>query len=126
MSSPVKQWTPARYKSFITSALRGGFTRYPPKFEVLSKAYTCTKINEASGRKAKHYRCKKCGGEFVSKNIQVDHIKPIIDPTMGFTTWDDYISRLYCETKNLQCLCISCHAAKTKKERDVRTKHKNV
>lgn len=58
------------------------------------------------------------------KMIAVDHINPIIDPEVGFTTWDDYISKLY--FGKLQILCNypglmdgkeSCHSMKTKAER---------
>lgn len=52
--------------------------------------------------------------------MQVDHIKPVVDPKKGFTTWDDFIDRLYCESKNLQAICKGCHTIKTKQEREVR------
>jgi 5-methylcytosine-specific restriction endonuclease McrA len=55
------------------------------------------------------------------KNIFVDHIKPVIDPLKGFTTWDEFIEGLFCEKDNLQALCKDCHDNKTKAERDVAT-----
>jgi 5-methylcytosine-specific restriction endonuclease McrA len=110
-------WTPGRLKAFITSTLRGGFRRYPPKYEKLNKAKTVKKVNKETGRIAMHYKCAKCKKQFPLKQVQVDHIVPIVNPKIGFTTWDDFISRLFCDESNLQVLCKSCHAIKTKKER---------
>ncbi len=117
MTSPVKTWTAGRFKSFITSALRGGFTRYPPKFEVLKNAFVSKKTNKATGRQASHYKCAKCKKQFVAKDVQVDHKEPVVDPAVGFVSWDTYIERLYCTVDNLQVLCRACHSAKTKAER---------
>lgn len=86
------------------------------------------------------YRCECCG-ELVpptifddykgkrTSNIFVDHIKPIVDPAVGFTTWDEFIEGLFCEADNLQLLCGSCHKVKSQDEIDVavarRKKEKN-
>lgn len=51
------------------------------------------------------------------QNIFVDHIKPIIDPVVGFTTWDECIERMFCEADNLQVLCKTCHDEKSNEER---------
>lgn len=51
------------------------------------------------------------------KNVHVDHIEPIIDPDVGFTSYDDMIERMFCEAPNLQVLCTSCHDAKTDQEK---------
>lgn len=50
----------------------------------------------------------------------MDHIKPVVDPKKGFTTWDDFINRLYCEESNLQAICKGCHSAKTRQEKECR------
>jgi len=71
---------------------------------------------------AKHYECNKCKVLFPSKDVQVDHIKPIVSPAKGFTSWDDFIGALFCPKKNLQVLCKDCHAVKTKKETIKRNK----
>src|SRR5512139_4098738 len=97
-----KGWTEGRLRSFITSTIRAGFRRFPPKFEVLKAALTGKKVNEATGRVAAHYRCADCKKDFPQKNVQVDHIKPVVDPKVGFVSWDVFIERLFCEAKNLQ------------------------
>ena len=116
----MKEWTPGRLKTFITSTLRGGYRRYPPKHQVLKEAYVGKKENKQTGRQAMHYRCASCKGEFPAKEVNVDHIVPVVCPKKGFTTWDDFIARLFCSKENLQVLCNTCHDKKTQKERKQR------
>jgi 5-methylcytosine-specific restriction endonuclease McrA len=111
------EWSPGRFHSFITSVLRAGSRKWPPKYLTLNKAKTEKKTNPATGRLAQHFLCASCKQEFPAKQVQIDHRRPIVDPTKGFTSWDDYIDALFCEEKNLQCLCIECHKKKTLKEK---------
>ena len=83
----------------------------------LAAAKTEKKVNKKTKRLAQHYQCALCKDEFTQKDVQVYHIKPVIDPKTGFTTWDKYIKRLFCDETNLQVLCITCHKIKTKEER---------
>jgi hypothetical protein len=53
------------------------------------------------------------------KNIFVDHIVPIIDPAVGFTTWDECIERMFCDSSNLQLVCKACHSVKSLEETEV-------
>ena len=112
-----KGWTEARLKAFIISGLRAASRRYPPKFEALNEAKTTKKINQKTGRIAQHYMCKACKDEFPAKDVAVDHKKPVVDPAVGFVDWNTFVSRLFCEKKNLQVLCTACHKAKTMKEK---------
>lgn len=111
------RWTEARFRQFVISALRAAFRRWPPKFDVLKAAFTCVKRNPATGRQAKHYRCAECGCDFPLTQVQVDHKKPVVDPAVGFTTWDTFVKRLYIEARGLQVLCKPCHKKKTDDER---------
>lgn len=119
----MKGWTEGRIRAFITSTLRAGSRRWPPKYTVLNNSKTEKKVNEKTGRIAQHYKCNKCKQEFTSKDVEVDHIKPVIDPKKGFQSWDEYISRLFCEEKNLQVLCKACHKIKSNKEKEVAKKY---
>lgn len=110
-------WTEGRIKGFITSVLRAGARRWPPKFETLNDACVGQKINWKTGRVAKHYLCNACKQEFTSKDVEVDHISPVVDPATGFVDWDTFIGRLYCPKENLQVICKPCHKIKTKEER---------
>lgn len=114
------QWTESRYASFIKSLLRKGTQRWGPKNEALKE-----------GRVEKGvYYCQSCqqnvpvtvkvNGKRV-RNVFVDHVDPIIDPEKGFTSWDDYIEKMFCEKENLQVLCGECHDIKTAQERKIST-----
>jgi 5-methylcytosine-specific restriction endonuclease McrA len=70
------------------------------------------------------YKCEDCGEIFKQKEIQIDHIEPVIDIRLGFTTWDDYIMRLFVEPDKLQGICASCHSRKTMLE-DAMREHFN-
>lgn len=117
-------WTDGRLKAFIISVLRSGTRRYPPKYECLNEAKTEKKINSKTGRLAQHYRCSMCLGEFPSSGVQVDHITPVVAPETGFTTWDEFISRLFCDKENLQVLCKECHNIKSATEKKARSSTK--
>lgn len=119
------KWTEARYRSFVTSTLRAGSRKWPPKYETLNAAKTEKKINKATGRLAQHYLCAMCEQEYTQKDVQVDHIKPVVDPKKGFVSWDTYIDRMFCEGKNLQVLCKVCHVEKTKLEKEISKKYAN-
>ena len=106
-------WTEARFNSFITSALRGAFRRWQPKYTKLREAFSESRINKKSGRLAKHYTCNACGLDFPQKGVQVDHIEPIGKNL----SWNQFIERLFCEKDNLQVLCKACHLTKSKLER---------
>ena len=115
-------WTPGRKKGYITSTLRKGFTRWPAKFEALKRALVGKKVNKKTGRVAAHYACASCHNHFTSTEVQVDHIEPVVAVEKGFTSWDTYIERLFCEASNLQVLCIKCHKKKSSVENKGRKK----
>lgn len=119
-SSPKTEWTEGRINAFITSALRAGMRRWPPKWQALEDACVGSLENAKTGRKAKHYKCAMCGGLFVAKDVEVDHITPVVDPVVGFVSWDEFIKRLYCSSDNLQILDKKCHKLKTASERTAR------
>lgn len=97
--------------------LRSGSRRWPPKYETLNAAKTEKKVNKATGRLAQHYQCNICKKEYTSKDIEVDHIKPIIDPKKGFIDWNTFVNNLFCSADNLQAVCKTCHKTKTQKEK---------
>ena len=71
---------------------------------------------------AEHYTCKGCKKEFPAKDVQVDHIDPVVCPKAGFVDWNTFVDRLFCGVENLQILCTTCHDKKTAKERGERKK----
>ena len=116
------EWSVARFNSFVKSALRSASQRWPPKYKCLHAAKVGKKINWKTSRVAEHYKCNSCTKEFVLKDVQVDHIKPLV-PVTGFTTWDEVINNMYCEADNLQVLCVDCHKIKSNAEKASRKEH---
>lgn len=109
-------WTEARYWAFIRSALRGAWSRYPVKHQVLKAARRTIKKGTKNTRATFEYPCADCGGWFEGKEVQVDHIKP----TGSLRTYEDlpgFVSTLLCEADNLQIMCKPCHQKKTNEER---------
>ena len=101
-------------KSFIINSLRRATYRWPPRVEALKWS-----------RKQKGlYECAYCKEYFKNKEICLDHIIPVVDPKTGFTTWDDYIEKMFPEKEGFQVLCRRCHDVKTQLEDEMR-KHYN-
>lgn len=108
-------WTKPRFQSFIKGILRSGSNRWGPKFTVKKKAWLRRGVYLCAGYNVEPHEAQ-------AKDVAVDHIRPVIDPSIGFTTWDDLINNLFCEADNLQVLCKDCHKAKTADERAIRNK----
>jgi 5-methylcytosine-specific restriction endonuclease McrA len=112
------EWTEAKFISFVKSQLRNGSQKWPPKHKVMQAAKVARGVYECAGC-GQHvpYTTKKGDGR--KRNIFVDHVEPIVNPAVGFTTWDDFINNLYCDSSNLQLLCDECHTKKSAEERRI-------
>lgn len=58
------------------------------------------------------YKCVDCEQLFDGKETHVDHQIPVVG-IEGFTDWDDYVNRLFCDSNNLVIRCIECHKIKS-------------
>ena len=116
--------TEAGYQGFIRSMLRKGSMRWKPKYTVKQKARHHTKLPGKTARLVFHATCAKCGELFPETETAVDHIQPIVDPAVGFESWDKFIENLYCEEEGLQVLCLECHLIKTAGEKQIATERK--
>ena len=122
--------TEAGYKGKIKSLLRRGSRFWKPSTVCKALARRPRQENPETGRLCWFSECAKCGEGFPEKLTQVDHISPVVDPTIGFNGWDDFIERLFCEVDNLQVLCKPCHQIKTNEEKaiamETKRNNKNV
>jgi 5-methylcytosine-specific restriction endonuclease McrA len=103
----------------IVSALRSGSKWWKPKTVCLKEASAGVRLNKKTGRMGEHKWCASCKDCFPTKDVQVDHIKPVVGEE-GFKSWDEYIDILWCEKDNMQVLCKPCHQVKTNKEKAAR------
>lgn len=116
MSSPVENWTEARYFSFIRSALRRAWNKYPNKFKVLNAAKR--RKQHAKGNQKYEYQCACCRKFFAAKNVSVDHIQPA-GTLRSYADLPSFVSNLFCSVDGLQVLCFRCHKEKTNAERGI-------
>ncbi len=70
----------------------------------------------------KMYICSYCPDAFLKKDIQIDHIIPIVPLGMNKLdmSLDHYADKIFCGPENLQPLCKDCHHKKTQSERHTR------
>lgn len=101
----------------VKTAIRRLSMYSPERKTALDKAFVGVKLNEKTGRQAKHFACACCGEEFPSTGVQVDHILPII-PVTGFDSWDETLDRLF--NGSQQVLCKQCHKLKSNEENKTR------
>lgn len=105
------QWTKSRFHSFVVGALRMASNRWPPKYRARAKAKLRYGV----------YQCAGYGDvkphEIRAKEVNVDHINPVVDPKTGFTSYDEFIKRLFVEEEEFQVLCDTCHNSKSNDEK---------
>lgn len=116
------KWTAARFHSFVKSALRSASNRWPPKTEVLKAARVERGVYKCAGYQRNAHKVPaslpgigRNGAR--GRNVFVDHIEPVVDPVLGFQSWDEVVARLFCEKDGMQLLCKQCHDKKTADER---------
>jgi len=107
-------WTEARYFSFIRSALRGAWSRFPVKHQFIKSKQL--PYSGTDKRTKFEYECVECKGRFKGVDVQVDHIVPA-GSLNKYTDLPSFVERLFCEADNLQIMCKECHKKKTKEER---------
>jgi 5-methylcytosine-specific restriction endonuclease McrA len=72
-----------------------------------------------TGRLAKHFKCSRCKESFPQKDVEVNHIVPVV-PVTGFDSWDGVIERMFCEEDGLEVVCKPCHKQISQEEREQR------
>lgn len=113
------KWSEARFNSFIKAALRQATMRWGPIQEAKKQArvargeYLCAGCNLVVPASRKNDKGKRVS------NISVDHIEPVIDPHVGFESWDTSIKRMFPEIEGFQVLCYECHKKKTDAEKAI-------
>lgn len=105
-------WSKARYRTFIRSAMRRAWVKWPPRYEALKLA---RRPAESDNKRLKwEFKCAICTHWFQQKDVSVDHIVPWgnIDGLSIEEAW----ARLLVPVSGLQILCKECHDNKTAQE----------
>lgn len=114
-----------KLKNFVIGLLRRGSYKWSPRNSAKKKCKV--KVGEYSTGRAKYgYRCEHCKEVFMSKEVKMDHIDPVICPVKGWQGFDTYIERLFCDEDGIQYLCSNCHDKKTAEEREIRKLNKKL
>lgn len=109
------EWSDSRFWSFIRSALRAAWSRYPVKWKVLDKAKRAYK---GTNKNQKYeYQCAECKEWFKAKEVSVDHIIPA-GTLKCYADLPTFVEKLFVAEQDLQVLCTKkCHAKKSLEER---------
>jgi 5-methylcytosine-specific restriction endonuclease McrA len=93
-------------REWIKNAIRRMSYKFPPR----NTAYAQARI--ARGL----YKCAICGGSHKAKEVELDHVHPLIDPSTGFVDWNQFVERMFPPIEGWQVLCIDCHRRKSEAE----------
>jgi hypothetical protein len=127
----------------VKGAIRRTFRLSPQMKEVLKKARVelppaLKKDGEPGKKNQVRYTCAICKQLFSQKNIQVDHIEPVVPlwKPEADMTYDEIVRGVFCGLDNLQVICStpmkrnnglpSCHKLKTDEENFIRDELKKV
>jgi len=106
--------TESAFWSFIRSALRNKSRWWKPIS--VCKLRAKRPYKGANKRQKFEYQCNVCKGYFPEKDINVDHKIPAGSLNSG-ADLPGFVERLFCEEKDLQVLCETCHTKKTNLEK---------
>lgn len=115
----------AKERGLIKGALRRAFSRSELRKEVVEESkIDYTDVNRP--RVKKWSMCPTCLTATPTYKMQVDHCIPLIGitETLEELSWDDLVSRLWCDKSNLLAICIDCHKRKSKEENKARREYK--
>lgn len=109
----------AAFWSFIRSALRQKSRWWKPISKCKENA---KRIYKGPNKRQKYeYKCNSCGEYFPEKKINVDHKIPAGALNCA-NDLPGFVERLFCEEKDLQVLCETCHDIKTQLEKQSKKK----
>lgn len=107
------------------NALRREFSRSPLVIDMMKDPATSRLVprynKDGSRHKqdAREHLCSKCKEwkrSSKGKKVAIDHINPVVEPTIGFVDLNTYYARLWVPRDQLQKLCGDCHNEKTQAE----------
>lgn len=105
-------------QAVVISAMRRVFRRYPGYKACLEAAKSEYFVPSKTGKPMRRvqFKCAKCLKQVKNTDKVVDHILPVVNPSVGYVDYNVYAQRLFCSIDNLQCICISCHKEKSRRE----------
>lgn len=116
--SKYPDWSEARYRTFIRSAIRAATMKWPPAQHAWRLVQRKSQLPDK--RVKFEYQCNTCNNWFMRKDCENNHIVPsgVMMVGMDHTTIGDYIDRLLSDVHGYEILCKPCHKLKTDEQRD--------
>lgn len=108
------EWSISRFWSFVRSALRAAWLKYPVRYKVLDSAKV--KYDGPDKRTKWLYRCNVCNSLVKSKDIQVDHLVDA-GSLKDYSDLPGFVERLFCGEEHLQAICVPCHKKLTQERK---------
>lgn len=114
----MKKPSNPKERGLIKGAIRRVFSRSELRRQALDKALVKDYSDPSRKRVTRWGRCAECEKLEPLYKMQIDHIEPVIpqDSSLDQMTWDTLVDRIWCDERNLQALCETCHKAKSKEE----------
>lgn len=109
-----KTMTESAFLSFLRSALRRQSMYWKPIQEI--KKLNRRPYEGENVRQKWEYQCSICKDWYCSKEIEVDHAKPV-GSLLSLDDLKDFVNNLFCEIDNLRILCKNCHSQVTKTQK---------
>lgn len=102
-------------RGLLKGAIRRVFSRSELRRSVIDAAEIKGHTDPTRPRVTKWAKCANCKELHPKYLMQVDHKEPLvpIDKSLEEMTWDEVVSRTWCDVKNLDTLCKPCHRTKT-------------
>lgn len=103
-------FTESAFWMFIRNALRRRSIVWKPIS--LCRERAKRRYNGPNKRQKYEYQCNICKEWYKGSEVAVDHIEPV-GTLKNSNDLPHFVETLFCEIENLQCICRSCHDAKT-------------
>ncbi len=114
---------PDHLKKFLINKLRRISIWWPEKAVAMNKVKVILEIGKTKKNKPikrVFFKCDSCKGLFPRSEIEMNHIEAVIDPEKGFTDWNDFMERLFCDADGFSAECKKCHDKITKSQNKIR------
>lgn len=103
-------FTEGAFWLFIRNALRRRSIVWKPI--TLCKEKARRKYTGTNKRQKYEYQCNICKNWFKGADVAVDHVEAV-GTLKSAADLPHFVETLFCEIDNLQCICKTCHDAKT-------------
>lgn len=113
-------------QGLLKGAVRRVFSRSDLRKQALEKVLLKQYYDPTRPRVKKWGTCELCLKIIPAYQLEIDHILPIVPVNTAFEdmTMDDIVNNLWCDVKNLQAACETCHKIKSGQERKLRLQYK--